>query len=400
MSKTNTEINASESNPALAKLENLKSKDLRGYIGELSQAKDANEMLQLSLQMNLAVIDSIGNAPEMAISAYDKIETALEKALRYASDDETRDELQHRAATMVYSMIDFQYAKILKAQDANSVSSHERKKKATQKLAQELALLLVASAVAGPAGAVVGGSAMVLAKSPTARSVCKRLMKSIALDASKGGGLVGDWLDGRFSEEQLEQRELNFQVCLVKLFHKIEMRQNLWGNQSLIGNMIFNYAEQASRLPETYKIRTIRKIAPGFPLEKHPPRFQDEDTVPRVVSKVIGTVCLLAFALMLLNQLVGDSVVRGLATTSLFESVFRLHFWLLELPQFSLMFLFAVISFWLFRKAKNYRSRNKQEREKFDINHQISYAHIHYADLSKQFRQPSRYEAIEVFYEN
>ncbi|MCL2845013.1 MAG: hypothetical protein FWE23_06135 [Chitinivibrionia bacterium] len=195
---------------------------LENLLTKIQNSENADEVLTHSIEAQLQVIKVL-NSPEMASSPFDTMIAQLNRAVKFAANEEQKEDIQTRASIMANNIVFFMEAKLKYEEDKNSQEGRE--------LLKQGCVLLAESSVS-------------MAIPPLkATGVAKMVAANMFKNAVSGGSdsflskVIGWW--GK--KKDLEKSKAEFQRFVALSVDKINKYHNLFGESIILSELVERY---------------------------------------------------------------------------------------------------------------------------------------------------------------
>jgi len=313
VSNSQTEVTNNELTNNLGNVSTIP--ELSDFLTDLKSKQDGESALAYALKAQLQVL-AVVQHPELSSSPFDLMLESLKVAVQKAENEKQKTDFQQKAAVMTNSMVFFMEAKLYYEGD--------KWKKEGQDILKEACGMLAESACDLALTAATGG---ILGAPSIAKKLGASLFKNI-LD-NRGGffNRISDWFN---KAENLTAYQAEFYSFLESAFDKLTKYKNLFGSSSILRNLVLNHKD-ALKERVGDKSRELYKLDTGNPV------LIDKTGGLRHAYLLVGILFIMltivfgtAYLFYLFNLWGGDKWVENLANNAMFDTIFAIHFGLLD----------------------------------------------------------------------
>jgi BarA-like signal transduction histidine kinase len=299
--------------PANALMKIKTVKQLSAYLTTVKNAQDSDSALAAALNAQLQVL-SIINSPLLTLSAYDLILESLNSAVEKAENAQQKKEFQRNAAIMTNSIIFFLDARLYWENDKWNQEGLELLKKGCMLVSESTIALLQML--------VKTGTGVGMLSDKLGMQMYTNLIRNT-------GDFFAKLFDFLGKEKRINKYREEFYSFLLYVFDKFQRYRDVYGAQVLLTELILRYKDTLVPLASDPRKALQRMCTENTTLL---PPFKDNTQFKQKVLDIMGTVTAIFPILYLFNWWGGDKWLEYFANSGAFETLFTIHFSILELP--------------------------------------------------------------------
>jgi hypothetical protein len=274
-------------------------------------AENGETAISYALSAQLKVIDVL-QSPEIAVSPFELMIEALDRAVSHARNEEERSDLQLKAAVMTNNMVFFMEAKLYYEKDVFKKEGEQLLIKACDMLA-ETATGLLASA-SGVGVKIIG------------ETLYKGIRDGFFTRIAKLWG----------AKERTEKYQKEFTTFLTAAFDRLRRNHDVFGKSRILTELILRYKDRLSEGSVGDKRRDLKEFIPDNPVLK-------KCRIQSLVYLIVNGVVFMSQLFFLFNWWGGDAWLETIEDNAVFYPLFSIHFSILGIP-FLLKLLLVILA--------------------------------------------------------